>query len=294
MPHLTQPAVNRWVEMAIADCANRRHNMVIEGTMRDPEVPLKTAAYLRERGYRVEMHVLAVHPQVSSLNTLDRYQVEKAFHVKPRFTHPDDHQNAVDGLPRSLQAIERAMAADYLALYRHGLEKIYSNERIEGEWEKAPRATQVILDERSRPLTSREADELLERAHGMLHLLHRQGRPVTVLEDDTFRAHIRIAENLHAAAQKTPAPPKLSTGETKARIFEAFASRDGLAAAPSLRDAYEVLASLRKLARANAGTARDEIVDQGQTRLAEEIARGRRLIPLQIVKPPQKPRGPER
>lgn len=44
----------RWVEMAIAHALKHRYSVVIEGAMRDPQVPLNIAARFRVPGYRVE------------------------------------------------------------------------------------------------------------------------------------------------------------------------------------------------------------------------------------------------
>ena len=62
----------RWVEMAIAHALEHRYSVVIEGTMRDPQVPLNTAAKFRADGYRVEAWVMAVDPLSSRLGIGNR------------------------------------------------------------------------------------------------------------------------------------------------------------------------------------------------------------------------------
>lgn len=299
MPRITQPRVNAWIERAMADGVDRRHNMVIEGTMRNPDVPLRTAEFLRKKGYRVEMHVLAVRPEVTAIGIVERYEADKAAGNAARFTHPADHQSAVDGIPKSLEAIERTKAADYLAIYhrspyhqgrlRHHSVKIYSNELIAGEWEKAPRATEVLKEEWQRPLTTREADRLMADVHEARHLMGRKNKP-TVLESDTYDRHIATAEKLYTEAQAAAlAERPLSPDQARAKIFERFASRDGIATDPALESAYEALNGLRTVARQQPGAVQEAFIRRGQERIAAELAQGRapKLSgqPIQLDKP---------
>ena len=63
-----------WVEKLIASARERRLNLIIEGTMRRPEVVEATLGGLRDAGYRTEARVLAIPPELSWLGVLQRYE----------------------------------------------------------------------------------------------------------------------------------------------------------------------------------------------------------------------------
>src|SRR3546814_1266696 len=55
------------VEMAIADAVQRRVNVLVEGTMRNPDVVAKTLRDFRGAGFETDARALAVSPELSSL-----------------------------------------------------------------------------------------------------------------------------------------------------------------------------------------------------------------------------------
>src|SRR3546814_9517167 len=60
----------RLVEMAIADAVQRRVNVLVEGTMRNPDVVAKTLRDFRGDGFETDARALAVSPELSSLGIL--------------------------------------------------------------------------------------------------------------------------------------------------------------------------------------------------------------------------------
>src|SRR3546814_184981 len=62
----------RLVEMAIADAVQRRVNVLVEGTMRNPDVVAKTLRDFRGAGFETDARALAVSPELSSLGILQR------------------------------------------------------------------------------------------------------------------------------------------------------------------------------------------------------------------------------
>ena len=61
------------VEYLINSLSDKRYNLIIEGTLRTTEVPIKTAELLRNKGYNCKLMVVAMHPSESLLRTVKRY-----------------------------------------------------------------------------------------------------------------------------------------------------------------------------------------------------------------------------
>ena len=71
-PKATQPFVNRAVEQLIDDLSRDKYNLIIEGTLRDINVPIKTARMLDERDYLVELYIVATNKELSWQSTIER------------------------------------------------------------------------------------------------------------------------------------------------------------------------------------------------------------------------------
>lgn len=77
----------RLVEKAIAEAAQRRVNVLVEGTMRSPETVAATLQQFRGAGFRTDARALAVSPEMSSLGVLQRYAAQK----ESRGDRADEH-----------------------------------------------------------------------------------------------------------------------------------------------------------------------------------------------------------
>ena len=61
-------------EALIAKLKEEKYNVLVEGTLRTAEVPLKTCREFKAAGYNVVLGVIAVKPQISYLSTILRYE----------------------------------------------------------------------------------------------------------------------------------------------------------------------------------------------------------------------------
>lgn len=73
------------------DLSASGYHLIIEGTLRTTEVPLRARDLLRSRGYDVSLNLILVRPEESYLGTLKRYQQMKEIGLTPRMT-PKEHQ----------------------------------------------------------------------------------------------------------------------------------------------------------------------------------------------------------
>lgn len=123
----TQPFVNAMVEGLIEQLSSRKYSMVIEGTLRDPNVPLKTCKLLKSKGYDVEMHVMAVSKEQSWKGTIDRYNEMKRNGQTARATPKDKHDAVVETLPGNISTLYKSKQFARIALYTRAGECIYDS-----------------------------------------------------------------------------------------------------------------------------------------------------------------------
>ena len=113
-----------WVEKAIAEAKERRVNVVVEGTMRDPGKVANTMLSMREAGYLIDARVLAVPHRLSEQGVMPRYEGQKADRGAGRMTTPEAHQAAYKGLLSTIDLIETRKLADRLTIYRYDQEAL--------------------------------------------------------------------------------------------------------------------------------------------------------------------------
>jgi len=146
----------RLVEMALADAARRRVNVLVEGTMRSPDVVAKTLTQFREAGYHTDARALAVHSELSELGILQRYVAQKESRGIGRMTTPQAHKAGFDGMLATLDQIQDERIADRLTIYRRGGEILHQFDLSAPERDDAPRARGIVEQERARSFTHEE------------------------------------------------------------------------------------------------------------------------------------------
>lgn len=171
----TDRDAGRLVEMAIADAAQRRVNVLVEGTMRSPEVVAKTLRDFREAGFSTDARALAVSPELSGLGILQRYAAQKESRGVGRMTTADAHQAALTGMLATLDRIQDERLADRLTIYRRGGELLHSFDMTDPAKADAPRARELVERERSRPLTAQEAQYKQREIERLTPILHKHG-----------------------------------------------------------------------------------------------------------------------
>jgi len=105
--HLTDHDSGRWVEKLIAAARDRRVNLVIESTMRRPEVFICTGGQLLAAGYQVEAWAMAVPERLSWQGVHQRYEAMLAAGSAARFTVREAHDAGAAGMLDTLGRIEQ-------------------------------------------------------------------------------------------------------------------------------------------------------------------------------------------
>ena len=120
------------VETLIEELSQEGYNLIIEGTLRTAEVPLKTARNLKEKGYTVDLGLMAVKPQISYLSTIDRYERMLDKGVNTRITPKEHHDKIVDNLSKNVDEIYKSGEFANIRIYDREENCLY-NENEEKE-----------------------------------------------------------------------------------------------------------------------------------------------------------------
>lgn len=116
----------KMTEALINKLSDKGYNLIIEGTLRTTEVPLKTQQELSKKGYQVEMAVIQVKPQFSYLGTLTRYEEMIKRGLQPRATLEKDHQKVVDNIANNLSELYQKKVFSNIRLFNREGECLYS------------------------------------------------------------------------------------------------------------------------------------------------------------------------
>ena len=128
---LVTPFSSRMTEELIDELSKRRYNLVIEGTLRTIETPKTTTKLLQERGYKVNLYVMAVSKQLSYVGTLTRF--EDMFINNPltaRETPKRIHDEMIDKLPVNIDELYQNNIFNEIHLFTRAKEHIYSSLKV--------------------------------------------------------------------------------------------------------------------------------------------------------------------
>ena len=122
----TQQWASQITEKLIEKLAKAKYNLIIEGTLRTAQLPLKEADRFRKLGYEVELHMLAVKPEKSYLGTLLRYEEMIKWGKIPRMTPKEHHDLVVKNIGDNLEIIYNSKAFDNIKLFNRENNLLYN------------------------------------------------------------------------------------------------------------------------------------------------------------------------
>ena len=121
----TAPWAGKMTEALIDAFSTLGYNLIIEGTLRTAEVPLKTAKLLRERGYAVSLALMAVKPEISLVSCQIRYEMMRLAGTIPRATDSAHHNKIVNEIVSNVATLEQSGLFDDVRLYTRAGECVY-------------------------------------------------------------------------------------------------------------------------------------------------------------------------
>lgn len=161
-PAHTAAWAGRMVEAVIDALSIMRYNLVIEGTLRTSDVPLKTAELLRGRGYGVSLALMAVKPEISLLSCQLRYEQMRIAGTEPRAVDPAHHLLIVESIVDNLRTLEDSGMFDGVSLYFRSERRLFPSddgddgtrasealgEILFGDWTEEERSHVAYLERR--------------------------------------------------------------------------------------------------------------------------------------------------
>jgi hypothetical protein len=198
----------KWTKLALEEAQRRKVNIVMETTMRQPDVVTKQASDFRQNGYKVHARVLAVSQEESWVSNRFRYEQMHVLGTAARLTPRSIHDEAAKQLLTTVSALEKGRAVDSIDVVRRDPRDspLYDNELRGGDWQRAPGAAQVIEVERNRPWSDNRvaqyqtAWKTVERLAGQR--LAEQGIPVPERDRQLGQIAAERNEGLKAVQQR--------------------------------------------------------------------------------------------
>lgn len=262
---LSQKAAGEWATRLTEAAADGRRNLVVDGTMRNPEQVADMASRLKEAGYQVEARVMAVPEEVSLARARLRFEEQVAERGNGRYVNEAQHNQAAAALPASVDRLERDKLVDTIKVYDASRKEIYANAPTSEHARAEPGAAAAIQAERDRPKTHDERAAQIDTLRDIQERVqHREGAKdgVTYSVTTATSTEVKHFDNARDAARAfNDAKPEdrpsvsrsesASLGDTSKTVAQTVVSneQDGKqthakhveAADPALRSAYETL-----------------------------------------------------
>ena len=113
----TQQWAAEITEKLIKELRKEKYNLIVEGTLRTAELPLKEANAFKKASYKVELNVVVVKPEKSRLGTLERYEAMLKQGKVPRMTPKEHHDLVVNNIGNNLEIIYNSKDFDNIKLF---------------------------------------------------------------------------------------------------------------------------------------------------------------------------------
>lgn len=223
----TQPFVNEMITSLIERLSSEKYNLIIEGTCRNVNVPLKTCNDLKQKGYSVELAFMCTDKDIAWQSTIDRYNEMKAAGITPRAVPPDKYQDTIKVLPQNISKLWELKVFDDISLYDRNRSCIYKYS-IKPDFDPG-RIVAYKLEEFSKKIAAFskvETDEIraaisecrAETAEARLEEVSKvcQHCKATIRKVNlTLKAHPEIKEALVKAMNETPEQDKKKSIDIK-------------------------------------------------------------------------------
>ena len=128
----TQQWAGEITERLIKELGKEKYNLIIEGTLRTSELPLKEAYRFKKNGYEVELNIIVVKPEKSYLGTLLRYEQMITKDKTPRMTPKEHHDLVVNSIGNNLEIIYNSKVFDNIKLFDRENHLLYNYKESPG------------------------------------------------------------------------------------------------------------------------------------------------------------------
>ena len=116
-----------WALRLVHDAIKTGRNIIIKQTLCKSSTMETIATEMRQAGYRIEMHVMAVSHEMSTLRICQRYERQRARYGYGRFTSQACHDKAYERLAETLRVVEDKKLVGRLCIYDISYNLIHEN-----------------------------------------------------------------------------------------------------------------------------------------------------------------------
>ena len=148
----TQSFANAVANVLVEKISRDNFDLIVEGTCRRADVPLKSCRDFKEKGYDVELMIMCCNADVAWQSTVDRYNLMKRQGLIPRAVTREKYNEMVKALPDNVDELYHSREFDEITLwdrdknelyrmtetpyrspYRIVADRLYNNHRLENE-----------------------------------------------------------------------------------------------------------------------------------------------------------------
>lgn len=122
----TQEFLNKINEKLITDLSDEGYNLVIEGTLRNPNVTINTSESLKSKGYETQLVVMGCDAELSWKFTLQRAYALYTSNKAPRLVPFDKYDSIVTSLSDNLKFISNSGTFSNITIVDREGKDIYS------------------------------------------------------------------------------------------------------------------------------------------------------------------------
>lgn len=169
----TQQWAAEITEKLIKELRKEKYNLIIEGTLRTAELPLKEANAFKKAGYNVELNVIVVKPEKSRLGTLERYEAMLKQGKVPRMTPKEHHDLVVNNIGNNLEIIYNSKAFDNIKLFDRENNLLYN-------YKESPNVNpkDILNKEFNRVWKKEEIEEFKEKWENLIKIMESRKAPI--------------------------------------------------------------------------------------------------------------------
>ena len=168
----TQQWAAEITEKLIKELRKEKYNLIIEGTLRTAELPLKEANAFKKADYKVELNVVVVKPEKSRLGTLERYEAMLKQGKVPRMTPKEHHDLVVNNIGNNLEIIYNSKAFDNIKLFDRENNLLYN-------YKESPNVNpkDILNKEFNRVWKKGEIEEFKEKWENLIKVIENRKSP---------------------------------------------------------------------------------------------------------------------
>ena len=174
----TQQWAAEITEKLIRELRKEKYNLIIEGTLRTAELPLKEASAFKKAGYEVELNVVVVKPEKSRLGTLERYEAMLKQNKVPRMTPKEHHDLVVNNIGNNLEIIYNSKAFDNIKLFDRENNLLYNYKETPGISPK-----NILEKEFNREWKKEEIKDFKEKWENLIKIMEIRKAPVKEISE---------------------------------------------------------------------------------------------------------------